>query len=420
MLYCTSSAIARLTIFKPKDVNEKVKIVHCCLANYFVDGYGYQENILTRIHKEMGLDVTVVASTETVIDNKKVGYVDSSIYETEHGIRVIRLPYTNFLPHFLSRKLRVYKELFAVLDSEKPDILFVHDCNFLGVLKIAKYMKKYPDTRLYVDSHTDYVNSGRSWISMNILHKIIYRYCAQVIVPHTRMFYGTLPQRVDFYRDVYNVPAEKLSLLEMGADDKYIDFSKKPSIRNSMREKYAIDKDAFTLITGGKIEPGKNLFSIIEAFKLLRKEFDGIKDIRLIIFGTPDDELRKQFESETKDKGITATGWIQSEDVYDMYFASDLAVFPGTHSVLWEQAIGCGLPCVFRRWDGIEHVDIGGNCILLEDCNSGSLVTCLRKLISDSSAFNQLKQNSEILGPKHFSYKTIAKRAIEYSDEKLI
>jgi len=400
----------------PRDAKPRMKIVHCCLANYFVDGYGFQENILTRVHSEMGLDVTVVASTETIVDNKKIGYVEPSTYENENGISIIRLPYTKKLPHVLSRKLRIYKGVYITLIHEKPDILFVHDCNFLGVLDIVKYMKNYPEARLYVDSHTDYVNSGRSWISMTILHKLIYRYCAQVVLPYTRKFYGTLPQRIDFYRDVYYIPADKLSLLVMGADDKYIDFSKKNDIRRNIRKKYNIDETAITLVTGGKIEPGKNIFALIEAFKLLKKELDFSKNINLIIFGTAIDELKEQFESSTTDTGFVITGWIKPEDVYDLYFASDIAVFPGAHSVLWEQAIGCGLPCVFRRWDGIEHVDIGGNCVLLNECDTNSLKNCLAELLTNTDSYNQLKHKAETLGPEHFSYKKIARRAIEYAD----
>jgi len=251
---------------------------------------------------------------------------------------------------------------------------------------------------------------------MNILHRLIYGYCAQVILPYTRKFYGTLPQRIDFYRDVYRIPADKLSLLEMGADDKYIDFSRKNAIRQTIRKKYNIDETAVTLISGGKIEPGKNILSLIEAFKLLKADPNIDRDLNLIIFGTPIDELREQFESSTKADGFVIAGWINPEDVYDLYFSADMAVFPGTHSVLWEQAIGCGLPCVFKRWDGIEHVDIGGNCVLLDECDTNSLKNCLTHLLTDTDSYKQLKYKAEKLGPGHFSYKEIAKKAIEYAD----
>ncbi len=46
-----------------------MEILHLCLGNYFVDGYGYQENIITKMHKRQGHEVLIVASTETIVDN---------------------------------------------------------------------------------------------------------------------------------------------------------------------------------------------------------------------------------------------------------------------------------------------------------------------------------------------------------------
>ena len=39
-----------------------MKIVHICLCGPVTDGWNYQENKLTKYHKIMGLDVTMIAS----------------------------------------------------------------------------------------------------------------------------------------------------------------------------------------------------------------------------------------------------------------------------------------------------------------------------------------------------------------------
>ena len=147
-----------------------MRILHCCLANYYIDDYGYQENILPRMHKLQGHEVAILASIETYIDNKVLGYVKQSSYYTKDGIPITRLPYFRCIPHMLAKKLRIYQGLYEAIESFAPDILFLHDCQFLSIRKIALYARKHPNIKIYVDSHTDLKNSAKGWLSMNILH----------------------------------------------------------------------------------------------------------------------------------------------------------------------------------------------------------------------------------------------------------
>ena len=81
-----------------------MKVLHCCLAAFYIDRYGYQENILPKIHKADGHKVEILASTENYIDKRKLGYVKPGSYMNENGIKVTRLSYINFLIHFFRRK----------------------------------------------------------------------------------------------------------------------------------------------------------------------------------------------------------------------------------------------------------------------------------------------------------------------------
>ena len=70
-----------------------MKIVHCCLSCFYIDNYNYQENALPRQNKLDGHDVSIIASTETFINNTNLGYVQPSQYVNEDGIPVRRIPY---------------------------------------------------------------------------------------------------------------------------------------------------------------------------------------------------------------------------------------------------------------------------------------------------------------------------------------
>ena len=308
-----------------------MKILHCCLANFYIDGYGYQKNILPKMHKLPGHEVMILASTETFINNKSLGYLQPSNYINENGIPVHRIPYIKYLPKRLIRKLRIYINTFNEIESFLPDIIFLHDIQFLDIISIKKYLLKYPQTKLFADGHADFSNSARNFISKYILHSIIYRYCAFVIIPFVQCFYGTLPARVDFFINMYKTPREKTKLLVMGADDELVKATKTNLSCDKIRQLFNIKDSDFLLVTGGKIDSSK-----IQTLNLMRAiQSISIKNIRMIIFGSIIPELEVEFKKLCDGQKIQFVGWIQSDQSYNYFEAADLIIFPGRHSVLY-------------------------------------------------------------------------------------
>lgn len=385
-----------------------MKILHCCLAAFYIDNYSYQENVLPKMHKLLGLDVKILASTETYINNKQLGYVKPSTYFNEDGIEVTRVPYVKWMPGFLGKKIRKYVGISKILNDFKPDIIFLHDAQFLSVLEIRRFLKVNKEVKLFADCHTDFINSGRGWVSKNILHKVLYKKFISLIEPHILCFYGTLPIRCEFLKDVYGVPEGKIELLCLGADDSIYDLSKKNEINISFRKKHGIPNENFLIITGGKIDERKKIHFLLEAFKNVEE-----KSISLVVFGVPNQEMENAIKPYKNIENIVFTGWLDSSGIYEIMLSADLAIYPGTHSVLWEQSIGVGIPCVFKRWKGIEHVDVGGNCIFLEDSNVDAITSVLTKVIKEKELYKKLKVNAMSHGPSNFAYSEIAKKSIK-------
>lgn len=385
-----------------------MRILHCCLAAFYIDGYSYQENVLPRMHKLQGHEVSILASTETYVDNKKLGYVVPRSYHTIDGIPIKRIPYLTWLPHALAKKLRIYSGILEVLESFKPDIIFLHDCQFISIKEFAKYARKHPKVKVYVDGHTDFINSARNWLSKNILHRFIYKWCAKKINPYTRKFYGVLPLRVDFFRDMYGIPSEKIELLMLGAEHQIVDLSKRNEIKDSIRQVLTVDKGDFVIVTGGKLDERKKIHTLMQAVDELQ-----VKGLKLIVFGVPDHEMEGEFEALAKSKYIRYVGWSTSEKTYEYFLAADLVFFPGTHSVLWEQAVGLGLPCVFKEWKGIQHIDLGGNCLFINSAGLTEIKEKILLLYHDRNLLDKMKEVAETQGMREFSYYEIAKKAIE-------
>ena len=225
-------------------------------------------------------------------------------------------------------------------------------------------------------------------------------------------FWGVSPWRVKFLSEVLDVPKEKIGLLVMGGDDDLIKWNCRSEVRSEIRHKHMIPDDAFLLITGGKIDKAKNTHLLIEAVKRMPE------NVFLLIFGKYEDDM-KLYEKGIDNKRIVNVGWIPSNKSYDYFLSSDMAIFPGTHSVLWEQSCASGLPALFKDWNGgFNHVDVGGNCLLLEDITIDTLYDSVVNIVNDKERFGQMKNIAENHARFVFSYYDISKRAIEHDKYK--
>lgn len=379
-----------------------MKIVNLALGNTYNEGWGYQENLLTKWQKLNGHDVTVITS-RTVNNKNDDGYhlVDTEEYTNPLGIKVIRIDYKH--NNWAYRTLRVFKNLYQTIENEKPDFIFIHNGQFLDSLEVCRYLKDHPNVHASCDNHADETNSAKSFFP-KFLHYTIWRYCMNQLMKYVYKFYGVLPIRCDFLKKYYNLPDEKVDLLVMGVDDDLIDKAEKDAI--TFKENYHVDDNKLNIITGGKIDHYKT-----ETLNLMEVVKDN-PNIHLFIFGSIGDEIKDRFNELLSDN-MTYLGWLTQEESYAALKVADIAIFPGRHSVIWEQCVGLSIPLVVREWPGTKHVDIGGNCIFLENGSTNELNEVINKLLN-TDYLNNLKENAKKENRKQFSYKNIAIKSIEY------
>ncbi|MGI5967472.1 MAG: glycosyltransferase family 4 protein [Anaerotruncus rubiinfantis] len=380
-----------------------MKIVHICLCGLFTDGFNYQDNLITKYHRQMGFDVTVIAS-QWVWDEGSAKQVQVDPYVNEDGVKVIRIP--NRIGN-VNSKLKLYKGLYCVIDGEKPDVIFLHNFQFLDALTVRKYVKQHR-VKWYVDNHSDYSNSATNWLSKTLMHKLLWRFVAARIQPYVTRFYGVLPARVDFLKDVYKLPAEKCELLEMGADDELVDQAARPDAIRALRERYGISENDFFIVTGGKIDRFK-----MQTLLLMQavKELADTLPVKLLVFGSIDDSLKSQADALVDGNAVQYIGWIRATDSYDYFAAADLVVFPGRHSVFWEQVVAQGIPMICKQWSGTTHVDIGGNVLFLQEDSKEEIAGVLFDLLASPQRYAQMKAAAK-QDANRFLYSDIAKRAI--------
>ena len=385
---------------------EIMRIVHICLAASYVEGWGYQENIIPKYHVRFENEVFILTSEyEFNNENKKIKRKNLK-YTNSDGINVISLRKSKRYGYY--SKFNDFDGVFEELTEIKPDIIFVHGGQFIALKDVIKYCKKNRSVKLYIDQHADYYNTPVHTLKGLIVHRYIIGYWMRRAIRYVSVYWGVTPWRCSYLHEIYKIPKEKIKLLVMGGDDEKIHFKKMPQLRSDIRQELKIDNDDFVIVTGGKIDRTKNIHLLMKAVSEINN-----KQIKLIVFGQPNDDIREIINAYSENDNIRCLGWIQSDKAYDYFLASDLAVFPGTHSVLWEQACACGIPCAFKSWEGMHHVDVGGNCVFLYEDSSNEIKSMILDVYNNKEKYDEMKKVAVEKGINTFSYRDIAKRAIE-------
>lgn len=388
-----------------------MKIIHIPIACFYIENLEYQENVLPRIHKRLGLEVDIITSQYSFERNYNIQKKrEPGQYINSDGIRVTVLKYKKEIQPFKFLGIKRVEHLYEKIEAIAPDIIFIHGCQFYDIKEIIRYKNKYPSVKLFVDNHADFINTPVNTWKRKLYYYLITGHFARSIEKHVERFWGVTPSRIKYLKDIYGLKSNKLDLLVMGGDETKIDFANKDIIRDKIRNKYTISDNDFLIVTGGKIDKKKNIHLLVECFKQLPQ------NIKLIIFGEPDKELISCFDNISSN--IRLIGWIESSETYNLFLASDLGIFPGTHSVLWEQAIASGLPCIFKYWEGMDHVNVGGNAIILKQpLDENLFIETISNLIIELSLkddkYNHMKDIAEKNGREQFSYTQIAKKSIQ-------
>lgn len=386
-----------------------MKIVHICLGGGWYEKNAYQDQLLPRYHRRLGHEVTVVASYYGRWNLGKNCYDLDKTREVilTDGIKLVRIK--PFFPLKINAHVNLFCGLKRVIEKEKPDLIFLHGLVCLNYIQIAKYKKHNNNVKIVCDNHADWNNSLHHWSTRLWSKIVIRRWLVKKLIPITECFYGVTPLRCDFLIKEYGVPRSKVKLLVLGADDDSMRLESRGEIRKTIREKNGITNDDFLVVSGGRINMKKS-----DYFLSLATAINNIdeKNLKLLIFGPVANNvvpLFKKFDSSR----ILLAGEVAANRVYDFFFASDIVVFPGLHSVMWEQAVASKVPCVFHRIEGFDHVDFGGNCLWVDEDTHEQYQRVIERILNDGETYKSMYLKATSCGAEKFLYSKIAEKVID-------
>lgn len=384
------------------------RVLHICLAINYLEGWAYQENMLPAAHKELGYDVHIIAAEQYYDEHKKI-IVNRSLgeYVNNDGV-VVHILKGVTMNYSLNRILPKVKGLYKAIEAISPDVIFWHGldpCSY-NSYQVSWYKKKHPEVKLFADCHADYYNRRFSDHPLKCkIDVLISRFWYFPFFKQANKIWGTTPWREVFLKKEYHLADNKVGCLIMGADDKHIVGKDKNEVRPLIRERYSIPQNAFLIVSGGKLDSRKNLHLLCSAVIKIGEP------VHLLLFGKPTPDMEPIYNSFKDCNNITQIGWIDGSSTYDLFLAADLACFPGSHSVLWEQSVACAVPGIYKYWDYMTHVNECGNAVFINDITERTLEEEVLSVLN-TEKYNRMNEAAKQCA-SHFLMSDIARKAIE-------
>lgn len=367
-----------------------MRILHICLSGNYIDGWGYQDNLLPQYLSIVGTENVVVASENHFPSYLPVAKIEEikakGVEYGFEGVRVLRIPTKN-----PTESLAFAPSLYKTICKVAPDVIFHHDVVFSTLEVVRKYVRKHSVT-LFVDSHADELNISHNATWRIIYHRIANRLACHRILPYVKTFYGVSPGRCAFLKKYYSIPSDKVSLLPIGADDI---LAKQIPSKNEVRRKYGFAENDRIVVSGGKMGKDKGTDVLITVAESI--------PCKLVLFGSFSDEKTRNMAEESPCTKIW--GWCDRIHTLELLRLADVACWPVHHTTLIEDAVSVETPLLVRHTGNTSHL-VDGN----------GLWTSLNSLPSDLKSFFSIdaillakaakKKKEEI------SYSTIAQKII--------
>lgn len=381
-----------------------MKILYIKLPDGYSDSWTYQENVLSTKFAQMGHETHLVVSPRGEDKDGNKIFHDPANYINSSGVHVHILPFTQRL-YKLCRKFDYFDTLYELMNKIQPDFIFSHSVQYASLLTVAKYKKHHPAVKLVADNHADHVIMPVDNIRRKIVHKFIYKYFVKKADRYIDKYYGVSPSRGKYLTEIYGVNPNKIEIIPQVGDDTTAQKYNHVQERQALCEKYHLDSHKTILLFGaGTIDEKKNSMSLISAV-------EKNTDFELVIFGTFTPDVKATISKHLEQSNIHYIGNLDGETIYRTIIASDMAIYPGQHSVLWDNTVACGTPLCVKRWEGMDYFDINGNCKYIIDGTTEELVNLLDGL--DSQTIEYMRSAALGIAKKKFSATEIAKRILE-------
>ena len=387
------------------------KFLHIQFTGPYTRGMSYQENILPRYQVDDCTQVLFWAPCYAWVDGqiRAVSEEDDILAD---GVHLIRFPFVRIGNAFLTRKLRYVKNVYPMLEELKPDYIMLHGFQTQSALAITRYVKDHPDVRLVVDSHTDQYNSGRTFLSKYLLHRVYYRFLAKKVARYaTKIFYLT-EEILDYLFKGYDLARykEKMAFLPLGGivypEEIYCQK------RTAKRLELGVEEEDVLIVHSGKMSQKKRTKELLEAVLQISS-----KRIRVALIGEASEDVQKEIDTIIQnDNRILFLGWKRGDELLEYLCAADIYAQPGTQSATMQNAVCCR--CAMILYPYKSHKSLLGDSALY--AKSVEEIRDALSMLLVPEVLRKYQKYSRMVGEQLLDYRRLAKiAALEEPNFKL-
>jgi 1,2-diacylglycerol 3-alpha-glucosyltransferase len=382
------------------------------IIDFYGIGQQYQENLLAKYYALAGHEVHIICSTFKDIFSYNTDAPNiSSDHEVENdGNAVIyRTPYKIKYKNLF----KVFEDISPRVEAIKPDLIYIHNI-ILNIHQVTDYLDRNSQARMIMDFHIDYSNAGQSWKARHFLHGFIRKHYLNRYLKYFAAIFSIVPNSTKFLNEIYKIPLNRIQLLPLGYDEEVSERIRATTDRNEIRKQLGIGENNFVVISGGKLVKEKRTDLLINAIKKINR-----KDIHLVLFGealSETDPYNLLLKESSEGVNVHFLGWLNGEQILTRMNAADLAVFPASQSVLWQQSIGMYLPLMVGDSGNQDptYLNKNNNMIILkrEEINTEVIAEKISMLLNSPDLLQSMKEGAQKTAQEYLKYSKICEKTL--------
>lgn len=116
---------------------------------------------------------------------------------------------------------------------------------------------------------------------------------------------------------------------------------------------------------------------------------------------------------------IHFTGWLNNDQVYGYLDMADLAVFPASQSIIWQQAISMGLPIIVgdSGHQDISYLNLKDNIMIFQkdDITVEKFQLAIVKLLNDPLLYERMRDGAKFVTDTQLNWDVLIEKTTRFN-----
>jgi len=165
----------------------------------------------------------------------------------------------------------------------------------------------------------------------------------------------------------FNISEKKIEVIPNGIDKSVFHMINKDE-KESVKQSFGFARDEIIILYSGRLDKGKGIYSLINAFNLVCKQCN---NIRLVLAGEDSgaNRISQYLGHCTNIWGkVTFTGFVEYEIINKLYQIADIGIIPSLYDhcpYVALEMIGYNVPLIISNTEGLNEILTKDQCILI-------------------------------------------------------